>query len=220
MTNIISFTQYKSRKGVIDMLDIQNEKKLEIEKKVHDILTKENLSPLSSVDIVPLVNKYGFCVQKADLPIDTTGYLAVNDNAPVTEDSEHHKLIVVNTKFTNNDNDDNVILKKSRFITAHEFGHYILHKKQSESLYAHRDNDKRDSLIELEADYFARSILMPANSFSKINELIDSIGQLNAMNSSELTNFKIDFLSRFFKVTKNKVKKRMGDIEVLSLMNN
>lgn len=56
-------------------------------------------------------------------------------------------------------------IEKSRFITAYEYEHYVLHKKQDKDFYAHRDRDIRDSPKELEADYFARSILMPEKFF-------------------------------------------------------
>lgn len=48
---------------------------------------------------------------------------------------------MVNKVFDNPDNEEDVVFKKSRFITAHEYGHYILHKSSEQTLYAHRDND-------------------------------------------------------------------------------
>lgn len=237
MSNVISFsTIYKknARKGNMRMekqlakkilisnsnLDISDNRKIEIEKIVNNIISKQGFDESTSIDIVSIVKKDNFLVQRGDIPIEITGYLAVNDNEPVDEITKCHRLIVVNNKFTNPDNEDNVILKKSRFITAHEYGHFILHKK-NQSLYAHRDSGKRETTEELEADYFARSILMPTNSFLFINNVIDKLFEITDLHNEDVKQkIKIDLLSRRFKVTKNKVQKRLGDIGVISSMNN
>lgn len=206
------------------MADISKERKIEIEQIVSDILKPYQISILSpAIDIVSIVKKDEFLVQSADLPIETTGYLAVNDKEPVDDNKEFHRLIVVNNKFRNPDNEDNVVLKKSRFITAHEYGHFKLHKDPDESLYAHRDSDKRDSPQELEADYFARSILMPKRVFLNVNMLIDSAFQdsLNRdgyLHKRAAETARLKLLSKYFKVTGNKVSKRLEDIDILSSM--
>jgi len=142
------------------------------------------------------------------MDIETTGCIIVNDNRHVMG-TKKNRLIVVNTDFTNENNDDKVILKKSRFITAHEYGHFILHKKQGQPLYAHRDVQHRKKRIELEADYFARSILMPYKTFLKYT---------NIMRNMELSDdVCIYLLSSIFKVTKDKVKKRISDIRDLEV---
>ncbi len=99
----------------------------------------------------------------------------VNDNDFVDAEATTHRLIIVNDKFKNPNNENNAKVRKSRFITAHEYGHFILHKQPEEALYAHRDSDKRENDLELEADYFARAILMPAETFLVFVDLLDEI---------------------------------------------
>lgn len=205
-------------------IDISDSKKMEIEKKVSSILVNAGLEEETVVDIVSLVKNDHFLVQSGDLPIDTTGYLAVNDNEPIDEENQISRLIVVNNKFRNPDREENVVLKKSRFITAHEYGHFILHKLSEEPLYAHRDSDKRDTEEELEADYFARSILMPAKIFLEIVDVINKVSEemMNDKGNCKEKDFyeklKIEFLSKYFKVTQNKVIKRLEDVDFLRSM--
>lgn len=124
------------------------------------------------------------------------------------DEANKERIIMVNTKFKNPDNEEDVVFKKSRFITAHEYGHFILHKEDGHPIYAHRDTDHREDDIELEADYFARSLLMPLDNFKMYYNAINEIG-----NGDEV--FTVTVLSRLFKVTKNKVKKRVEDITIL-----
>lgn len=203
----------QSRKGVRKMKDIRIERKKEIEEIVTGVLSTYDFSKEPSVDIVTIVKNDGFLVQSALMPIGVTGYLAVNDNLTESENG-FYRLIVVNQKFKNNENEKNVTLKKSRFITAHEYGHFILHKKE-QVIYAHRDSDKREEPEELEADYFARSILMPMNIFLMVNEIIDNVLEIRKPEDSVA--LKVNMLSLMFKVTKDKVRKRLGDISELSV---
>lgn len=220
MGNIIKFSSYYRKKGRMLMKDIENTRKAEIERRVDEILVQSGVKHLSAVDIVPLVRSHNFLVQTADLPLDTTGYLVVNDKEPVDEDKQYHRLIVVNNKFQNSSSEENIVLKKSRFITAHEFGHFILHKQANEPLYAHRDSGARENQKELEADYFARSILMPRKTLLALNGMVDEATKADeTMTEEEKKEFKVHYFSSFFKVTKNKAQKRIGDIEVLASIN-
>lgn len=124
-----------------------------------DIFDKKNgLSKSPYVDITSLVKKDGFDIQANLMPIDTTGCIFVND---VEDSKEKERLIIVNRVFRNHDSEEDVVFKKSRFITAHEYGHFILHIPEGQKLYAHRDSDKRNEPMEQEADFFARCILDP-----------------------------------------------------------
>jgi conserved hypothetical phage-related protein len=183
--------------------DISIQRKYEIEDKVTSLLKDRDYKLTDVVDIVSLVKKDGFIVQSEDMPIEQTGYILVDDNKKLPSINSKKKIAVNNT-FLNPDNEDNVVLKKSRFITAHEYGHYILHKGDS-SLYAHRDSHERNTLIEMEADYFARSILMPLESFKGFVRAAKEICPNDEQEQLEV-------LSRFFKVTKNKLIKRLGDL--------
>ena len=213
--NTMSHEENNSRISdqVENIPDIPVERKKQIENIVADILKKSNIQKSAEessliVDIVRLVKGNDFAVESAEMDKDTTGLLIVNDNETVM-DTNKNKLIVVNTQFDNRDNDENVVLKKSRFITAHEYGHYILHKKSGQSIYAHRDTAHRTEPEELEADYFARAILMPLHTF-KI--YVKVMKDFKLFDDEEMC---LSILSDIFKSTKNKVAKRMKDLEEL-----
>ena len=190
-------------KGGRKMQNIEKEKMLEIEKTVSKLLADVNFEKSPYVDIVSLVKKDNFEVETEEMDIETTGCLLVNDDG-----KNKKRLILVNTTFKNPDNESDVVFKKSRFITAHEYGHFILHKEVGQPIYAHRDTYHRTQPIELEADYFARSILMPLNRFKICYDLLNQMG-----NNDE--KFTITLLSRLFKVTRNKVKKRVEDLSII-----
>lgn len=219
MNNIIYFDIHK-RKGGIFMASTQVKKKnsimigrkcdnvlttkrkQEIESEADNIIAKLDLKKSPFIDISSIVKNDGFEISTMKMPIETTGCLFVNDSK---NESEREKLIVVNTVFKNPDHESDVVFKKSRFITAHEYGHFILHMPKDKPLYAHRDSDKRDEPEEIEADYFARCILMPKKYFMVFYELVNEFGN----NDKDFT---VEMLSRFFRVTKNKVKARMEDL--------
>lgn len=184
------------------MPELTKERMLEIEHVTEKLLTDIDFSQSPAVDIASLVKKDGFDVKPSLMPIETTGCLFVNDASEQPE-----RLIMVNKVFKNPENEEDVVFKKSRFITAHEYGHYLLHKSPQQPLYAHRDSDKREEIQEKEADYFARSLLMPYEQFKSYTYILRTIG-----NDEDFT---ISMLSKLFKVTKNKVRKRITDLAVL-----
>lgn len=209
MNNIINFDYLqKKRKGGGTMKalreDIKKETMIKIEDLTQKLLIDTDFNKSPYVDVVSLVKKDGFIVKTQTMDIDTTGCIFVNDDDKIKE-----RVIIVNTIFDNPDNETDVIFKKSRFITAHEYGHFMLHKKKGKPIYAHRDSRERTIPEELEADYFARSILMPIKQFKLYCKVLNEIGTSDEK-------FNIEVLSQLFKVTKNKVKKRMEDILTLS----
>lgn len=203
MDNIIIFNRYVHKKDK-RMSDIKRERMVEIEKLTSDLLKDLDFTDSPYVDIVSLVKKDKFKVEPVAMDWETTGCLLVNDDTDKTE-----RLITVNTVFKNPEKEPDVVFKKSRFITAHEYGHFILHKKVGAPIYAHRDTDHRTDIKELEADYFARSVLMPIKQFKIFYHVLNEMG-------GEDETFTIETLSRLFKVTRNKVKKRIGDLAVLA----
>lgn len=195
------------------MSDISTKRKLEIEKKVYATLLSSGFNPAQKnnsliVDIVQLVKGNDFDVKTSEMDLNTTGCLFVNDLDTIMGTNKN-RVIVVNKNFKNGDNDDNVVLKKSRFITAHEYGHFILHKKDGIPIYAHRDSDHRTDPEELEADYFARSILMPYELFK---QYVNTIKLLNLYDEIKDA---VPLLSNIFKVTKDKASKRLNDLKEL-----
>lgn len=63
--------------------------------------------------------------------------------------------------------------------------------------------------MELEADYFARAILMPLEQFKLYNTVLNDFSNMD----NEFVN---KILSRLFRVTKNKIEKRKEDLLVLN----
>lgn len=201
---------FYNQKGSKNMTDISIKEKKDIEIIVHDVLLSSGFDPSKKnnsliVDIVQLVKGKNFDVTTSEMDQNTTGCLFVNDLDTIMG-TKTNRLIVVNKNFKNDDNDENVILKKSRFITAHEYGHFILHKKEEISIYAHRDSDHRTEPEELQADYFARSILMPYELFKKYVDTIKILQLYNDIKDA------IPLLSNIFKVTKDKASKRLDDL--------
>lgn len=81
------------------MADISKDKKIEIEKIVKSIISNIDISVLPSIDIVSLVRNDGFLVRIANMPLNITGYLIVNENEYINNNNKTHRLIVVNKKF-------------------------------------------------------------------------------------------------------------------------
>lgn len=200
---VIVNKRYTYASGGDNMATLEKNRMLKIENEVNKITSTLDFSKSPFVDISSLVEKERFTVRPRLMEIETTGCLFVNDDPENFE-----RLIVVNTIFKNPDNEKDVIFKKSRFITAHEFGHYKLHKPSQQSYYFHRDSDKRDNQIELEADYFARALLMPYNEFSGYLKILNDMAENDPL-------FVKGTLSSLFGVTKNKVEKRMEDLVTL-----
>lgn len=203
MNNIIEFERYKGKKRGVSMQNIEKEKMLEIEEKTQQLLGDYDFSKKPYVDIVSIVKKDGFEVEPVEMDIETTGYLWVDN-----DEKNPKRLIMVNKFFKNPDNETDVVFKKSRFITAHEYGHFILHREEGEPILAHRDTYHRTEPHELEADYFARSVLMPLKQFKLYYDLLNELGNNDKAFTTEM-------LSKVFKVTKKKINKRMEDLLVL-----
>lgn len=184
-------------------MGITKDKKIEIEREVKRLLKGTDFSQYPSVNITSLVKKDGFEIEIVPMPIETTGCLLVNES-----EDKPQRLITVNAMFNNPDNEEDVVFKKSRFITAHEYAHFILHKQDKGPLYAHRDTEHRTEPSELEADYFARSILMPYNTFKVCYDV------LKEMYTDDEESVVL-YLSRMFDATKKKVKLRIQDLQEL-----
>jgi Zn-dependent peptidase ImmA (M78 family) len=104
-------------------------------------------------DITKFVISKGFKVESRSFGDENiTGMVMVNEHENI-RDSGTNKLIVLN---------DNLSYQRARFITAHEYAHYALHKREDQPLFACRDDRTRNkSVEELEAEALARCLLMP-----------------------------------------------------------
>lgn len=100
--------------------------------------------------------------------------ISVNEDLPVYydhyEDSFDGMLVVDSSQFyvhINLDRGNSTTSKRGRFSLAHEYGHYFINEHRIGLKYglleAHASFNslKHETLIELEADYFASCLLMP-----------------------------------------------------------
>lgn len=89
-----------------------------------------------------------------------------------------HALITINSEI--------FIPGKRRFVLAHELGHYVMHKDQ---LVAHNDNDKtlsdwyKNGPQEIQANDFAKELLMPTQSFTPLAQGKFSMKQIDDLAS-------------------------------------
>lgn len=94
-------------------------------------------------------------------------------------------------------------LEKKRFVIAHLLGHYELHYKFGEALYAHRElSDKGKK--EKEADYFARCLLMPVKCFR--TEYLDFANK--GLTEDDI----VTLLQKHFSIPYSEVVKRIEEI--------
>lgn len=173
-------------------------RKKEISQIVDGLLTKNPDLCFPGFDIVKfLKEKEDFSVASNSLQGDTTGMLFVDDENYVP-DTSTHKLIVINSSLQEQPN----FVQRRRFIIAHEYAHYILHKNRSVQ-YAHRDTSKREAPEEKEADFFARCLLMP-------EKMIKPFLEFDPIKSVSWDN-KVSLVSRLFNVTKKKAEQRLRE---------
>ena len=177
----------------INMSEIKQEMRTRIDKDVDSLLKQSGYSEDtdSYVDIIDFVNHYGFDVVNADLEEKDDGFIAITANL---------KLIAVNSKRS---------LEWKRFVIAHEFAHSILHYKQGDSAYLHRENVKGKNESENAADYFAAALLLPVRSFSSEYQ------KLKSKNLSE--NAICMQLSSIFKVPLESVSRRILELNLQSV---
>ncbi|MCI8483655.1 MAG: ImmA/IrrE family metallo-endopeptidase [Lachnospiraceae bacterium] len=190
---------------------VSRDRKRKIEHIVSRLLRGNDMEAARMVDIASFVKSQGFLVQKAHLPAGTIGFLVVNDMEYI-EGTNTHKWIVIDQEFANAENEIEMELKQSRFVTAHVYGHYILHKKDN-TTYACKNTGKSDSFEDLEADYFARSILMPRTAFQMVNDMLN---RLRWKETDAVYELKAEYLSDIFKVPQKEVQRRLEDLLEIS----
>ena len=174
-------------------MSITKERAQEIETLVDNILTQNELSP--RFDLTHFLFQKGFQIVQQELDDDTTGMLFVDDNNFIPG-TQSNKLIVINSKLKQKDD----FIQRRRYISAHEFAHEQLHKKEQVQ-YAHRDYSKKETQEEMEADYFARCLLMP-------RKFIESLFSLEQFKQLPF-NMKVAIVSSVFNVTESKAQKRL-----------
>lgn len=188
---------------------IINQKLEELEKIASDTLNKNNFSD-SHVDIVKLIRSNDFLIRTMYLDDSVTGLLLVDDNNTIL-DTDSHRLIVVKRMNPN----DEYAYEKSRFIAAHEFAHYLLHKRDKQQ-FAHRDKKRYGNIFKMsewEADALARCILMPKSKVKKIVEKYKENSAGKVITSDML----IGEVARTFEVTPVKANQRLEELNIIGL---
>ena len=120
----------------------------DIVRRAEEFCGKHNVTDYP-VKIIELCELEGIRVLEQYLPTEVSGFIVIQEEP--FENYGTGKLIVVNLADS---------ARRRRFTIAHELAHYILHKKEDEAYYAHRDAGQNGG-IESEANLFASSILMP-----------------------------------------------------------
>lgn len=151
-----------------------------------------------------LTEQFQFVICEVPLEDDTTGFILVDDeNLLNFKNFITYRLIATNEsliRFTN-------YLQKRRFIVAHEFGHYILHKHKNQVQFAKRDTEHFNSKEEQEAEYFARSFLMPK---SDVIQII-----MREENQKLSIAEKVNIIRETFNVTENKARYRLQELGLI-----
>ena len=122
------------------------------------------------VKIVDICEANGIKVFEEFLPANVSGFIISRNN-----DSEEHSSDKLFDKY----NSDHVIVvnrfdsaSRRRFTIAHELAHFVLHRRNAEDLYAHRDAGQSGG-IESEANIFASNILMPEELVDEALSLLE-----------------------------------------------
>lgn len=171
-------------------------RKEEIIRKAKEICEINNISEYP-VKIVDLCKNYGFSVFEEYLPDDVSGFIVVQEED--FNKYESGKVIVANLS---------ELAARRRFTIAHELGHYILHKKKDEKLYAHRDTGE-SGRIESEANIFASNILMPEELVRNALELSEN----PLVASFDL--FKIYYIAEQFAVSRSAAQVRLKQLGII-----
>jgi len=128
----------------------RNTKILDSVDAILELAKKENLCDLNCkrLDVYGLANKLGLSVLECDMLSEQSGYLKQeNGRWVIGVNKKHHP-------------------KRKRFTIAHELGHFIKHRKSSQSFddttFFRKQND---ASIEYDANNFAAELLMPRDLF-------------------------------------------------------
>lgn len=150
------------------------------------------------VRIVDLCKKMGISVFEEYLPEDVSGFIVIQEEP--FHDYNSGKVIVVNLSDS---------AERRRFTIAHELAHYILHRDDNQSLYAHRDAGQNGG-IEREANIFASNILMPEDLVrSFMDEMEDEApGKL-------FDSYKVILLADQFAVSKPAAEVRLKELKLI-----
>jgi hypothetical protein len=93
---------------------------------------------------------------------ETEGPREVNGIIEYPEDGAAKASIFINASYSK---------ERKTFTLAHELGHFLLHPKEERYRFDVVDYSKPESIAETEANYFAASLLMPADDLKRLIDL-------------------------------------------------
>ncbi|MCH5300856.1 MAG: ImmA/IrrE family metallo-endopeptidase [Ruminococcus sp.] len=193
------------------MPELSNERMNEIKNEVNKIIKLYNIPDFDFDLIKFLSTDEDFEIQMQYIDDDTTGLLFVDDNNKIVN-SNSNRLIVINQKLIN----DEEFERKRRFICAHEYGHFVLHKKDSVT-FARRDTKNKETIEEKEAEYFAYCLLLPENIIKLIFKNESTLNIVNNMVKDGMTYSEI--IADLFNVSIKKANDRLKELNVLNSTN-
>ena len=161
----------------------------EIIEKAEEFCKKHNLTGYP-VKIVDLCLAEDIQVFERYLPEEVSGFIVIQEE--VFDGYGTGRLIVVNLADSP---------RRRRFTIAHELAHYILHKDENLSYYAHRDAGQNGG-DEKEANLFASNVLMP-HTF--VNECVERLGEPPQY-------LLIDYVADKFAVSKDAAQVRLSQL--------
>lgn len=176
--------------------DMEFKKRDPMDDRVENILPADQLTTVP-IDVIKFGHDSDFLMLQMRLSEHITGMLLVDDTRPLL-DTGRHNVILVNS---------NLDEAQKRHVIAHELGHYYLEYKKGQRnqlVYEERDREHLDDLREMNAERFARSLLMPYEKFKK--------SCLEKMNNHKVFDQLVSEISDEFWVTSKKVKDRLKDL--------
>ena len=149
------------------------------------------------VKIVNICKKYGFSVFEEYLPENVLGFIVVQEE----NFSKYNtgKLIAVNLSD---------LATRRRLTIARELGHFFLHRKNDDKIYAHRNTGIEDQ-FEMEANLFALNILLPEALVIEAMSLVEEL----LVNYPDF--FKIDYIAKQFAVSKVTAQYRLKQLGII-----
>lgn len=184
-------------------MSLTQEQKNLIKQKADTILAHNNINPLF-FDVLRFISKkYDFTIQSRNFEnTQLTGMLLVDEDEPVIVQNGKYvnRLIAISSRVVNGDDG----CERTCFIALHELWHYIKNCEEGRiRQFATRDTEKKNTIEEQEADYFALCMLMPEESVKKYLEPFNTDPD------------KIEAAQKLFDVTEKKAKLRLKELGLI-----
>lgn len=170
--------------------------KREVIDKAEEFCKKHNINQYP-VRIASLCSHYDLSVREEYLPENVSGFIVVQKEK--FNRFNTGRLIVVNLLESSG---------RKRFTIAHELAHYILHRKEDDEIFAHRDAGASGPM-ESEANLFAANVLMPREL------VIDALENLQLEVRYSTESMKVNHIAREFVVSPDAARVRLRQLEII-----